>query len=102
MPYDYKKEFNWGAYFGTWIWGLFNNSYIPLLHLLLFLTPLGWYFRLLCGLKGNECAYKNKRYDDVKLFNKSQEKQAFIDLSGSFMDIMKSALKAFKFYSIED
>ena len=26
-PYDVTKQFNWGAFFGTWIWGLFNKSY---------------------------------------------------------------------------
>lgn len=75
LPYDYTKEFNWGAFFGTWIWGLFNKSYIPLFHLLLFFTPWNLYFQLYCGLKGNEWAYKNKKWDDVSKFNKSQEKQ---------------------------
>ena len=27
LPRDELKEFNWGAYFGTWLWGLFNKSY---------------------------------------------------------------------------
>lgn len=75
LPYDYTKEFNWGAFFGTWIWGLFNKSYIPLFHLLLFFTPWNIYFQLYCGLKGNEWAYKNKKWEDVSKFNKSQEKQ---------------------------
>ena len=73
LPYDYKKEFNWGAFFGTWIWGLFNKSYIPLFELLLWLTPLGFYFQLYCGLKGNEWAFKNKNCTDVDAFNKSQQ-----------------------------
>ncbi len=75
LPYDVTKEFNWGAFFGTWIWGLFNKSYIPLFHLLLFFTPWNLYFQLYCGLKGNEWAYKNKKWNDVSKFNKSQEKQ---------------------------
>lgn len=75
LPYDVTKEFNWGAFLGTWIWGLFNKSYIPLFYLLLFLTPWAVYFQLYCGLKGNEWAYKNKKWDDVSKFNKSQEKQ---------------------------
>ena len=32
------KRFNWGAFFGTWIWGLVNKSYITLLQLILGLT----------------------------------------------------------------
>ena len=78
LPYDYKKEFNWGAFFGTWIWGLFNKSYIPLWMLLLWITPLSFYFQLYCGLKGNEWAFKNKQCTDVKEFNKSQENQTLI------------------------
>ena len=78
LPYDYTKEFNWGAFFGTWIWGLFNKSYIPLWMLILFFTPVGFYFQLICGLKGNEWAYKNKGWSDVNQFNKNQEKQTAI------------------------
>lgn len=76
LPYDYKKEFNWGAFFGTWIWGLFNKSYIPLWMFLLWLTPVGFYFKLYCGLKGNEWAFKNKGCTDVQAFNESQKNQS--------------------------
>ena len=78
LPYDYKKEFNWGAFFGTWIWGLFNKSYITLFELLLWLTPFGFYFQLYCGLKGNEWAFKNKNCTDVDAFNKSQKTYALV------------------------
>ncbi len=79
MPYDFRKEFNWGAFFGTWLWGLYNKSFVPLLYLLVFVLPCEpWRFAFLlyCGLKGNEWAYKNKKWDDVSEFNKSQENQA--------------------------
>lgn len=78
LPYDYTKIFNWGAFFGTWIWGLFNKSYKTLWCILLFFTPWGFYYQLICGLKGNKWAFKNKKWDDVTAFNKSQEKQATI------------------------
>jgi len=78
LPYDYKKEFNWGAFFGTWIWGLFNKSYITLFELILWFTPLGFYFQLYCGLKGNEWAFKNKNCTDVDAFNKSQKTYTLI------------------------
>lgn len=80
LPYDFTKEFNWGAFLGTWLWGLFNKSYIPLWQLLVQFTPLSLYFKLFCGLKGNEWAYTNKKCTDVSAFNKSQEKQAIIFL----------------------
>ncbi len=75
LPYDYTKEFNWGAFFGGWIWGLFNKTFVTLWDLLLFFTPFGFLFRLICGLKGNEWAFNNKKWDDVEKFNKSQENQ---------------------------
>ena len=46
--------------------------------LILWLTPLSFYFQLYCGLKGNEWAFKNKNCTDVKEFNKSQETQATV------------------------
>ena len=77
-PYDYTKEFNWGAFIGTWIWGLVNKSYKTLWILLLGFTPWGPYYQLYCGLKGNEWAFKNKNWNDVDAFNEAQEKQTTI------------------------
>lgn len=78
LPYDYTKEFNWGAYLGTWIWGLVNKSYKTLWFLIVGFTPWNMFFSLYCGLKGNEWAFKNKNWQDVKAFNKAQEKQTLI------------------------
>ena len=77
-PYDFKNEFNWGAFLGTWIWGIVNKSYIPFWDLILGFTPLFLLFRLYCGVKGNEWAYKSKKWQDVSQFNKSQEKQVVV------------------------
>ena len=78
LPYDVTKVFNWGAFLGTWIWGLINKCYVPLWYLLLWFTPFGFYFQLICGLKGNEWAYKKNNCTDVEDFNKSQRKQTTI------------------------
>ena len=77
-PYDFRKVFNWGAFFGTWIWGLINRTYVTLWQLVLFFTPWGIIFAIICGLKGNEWAFKNKKCNDVEKFNKSQRKQATV------------------------
>ena len=77
-PYDFRKEFNWGAFLGTWVWGLFNKTYVTLWQLILAWTPFGFYWKLICGLKGNEWAYRNKKADNIDEFNKSQEKQATV------------------------
>ena len=78
MQYDYKKDFNWGAFFGTWIWGLVNKSYKTLWMLLLWCTPWGPLFGIYCGLKGNEWAGTNKDWDNLDQFQKSQKKQSII------------------------
>ncbi len=71
-------KFNWGAFLGTWIWGLFNRTPVTALMLPLMLTS-GWFpFMLICGLKGNEWAYKNKNYESPELLHKSQSNQAAI------------------------
>lgn len=72
-------KFNWGAFLGTWIWGLFNKTPITLLMLPLCLTSAWFPFMLICGLKGNEWAYENnQKYSDMDNFHKVQEKQATI------------------------
>ena len=77
-PYDYRKEFNWGAFFGTWIWGLFNKSYKTLWMLLLWFTPWGFWYALICGFKGNEWAAKNRDWPSLEDFKKSQETQTIV------------------------
>ena len=77
-PQDFRKDFNWGAFFGTWIWGLFNKSYIPLWQIILGFTPWSFNFALVCGLKGNEWAFNNKKCNDVERFQRSQKKQSII------------------------
>ena len=76
-PKSKIAKFNWGACFGTWMWGLYNKSYITALMLPLLLTT-GWFpFMLICGIKGNEWAYeKNKKYSEIEDFHKSQSNQS--------------------------
>lgn len=76
MPEDPVKKFNWGAFCGTWIWGLINKSYKTLWGILLIPT-LAWFpFALYCGIKGNEWAYENRQWEDLKKFHNSQSNQA--------------------------
>lgn len=72
------NEFNWGAFFGTWIWGICNKSYKTLWMIPLSITPLGGYFALVCGLKGNKWAIKNKDWNNNKEFKDSQETQSIV------------------------
>jgi hypothetical protein len=73
-------KFNWGAFLGTWLWGLFNKTPLTLLILPLIFTT-GWFpFMLICGLKGNEWAYKKKKekYNSIEAFHSSQQTQTII------------------------
>ena len=77
-PHKELLKFNWGAFLGTWLWGLFNKTPVTLFMLPLSLTT-GWLpFMVLCGLKGNEWAYANKTYETPEDFHKSQSNQAAI------------------------
>ena len=78
LPRDELKEFNWGAYFGTWLWGLFNKSYKTLWIIPLSLTPLGAIFQLICGFKGNEWAANNKDWKSLEQFKESQSTQTIV------------------------
>ncbi len=77
-PADDVIKFNWGAFIGTLFWGIFNKAWITFLIIPFALTTAGFPFMLICGLKGNEWAYKNKKYDDVEKFHKSQYNQSIL------------------------
>ncbi len=71
-------KFNWGAFWGTWIWGIINKTPIALLMIPLMFTTAGLPFAIICGLKGNEWAYQNRKYESVEKFHSSQKLQAII------------------------
>ena len=76
-PANNLIKFNWGAFLGTWIWGLFNRASATLWMLPLCLT-FGWFpFMLICGMKGNEWA-RNEKFDTLEEFHKNQEKQTVV------------------------
>lgn len=79
LPPEHKR-FNWGAFFGTWIWGLGNESYIALLAIpvgIIGLIPIvGWLINLafcvFLGIKGNEWAWNNKNWKSIEDFHHVQ------------------------------
>lgn len=81
IPAEIAKKFNWGAFLLNWIWGLGNRSYLTLvifaasifgfIPLIGALVPLGcciWF-----GIKGNEWAWQNKKWDSLEHFNTVQK-----------------------------
>jgi hypothetical protein len=65
------KEWNWGAFLLTWIWGVSNKVWISLIALVP--VPLvGLAVSILLGLKGNEWAWQSKRWDSTEKFRRTQ------------------------------
>jgi len=63
------RGWNWGAFFLGIIWGIGNNVWIALLELIPF---VGWVMIIVLGIKGNEWAWRNKRWNSVEHFKKTQ------------------------------
>lgn len=71
------KGWSWGAFLMNWIWGLGNGTYIALLMFVPFVN-LVMFFVL--GAKGNEWAWRNKKWDSVEHFQAVQKKWAIAGL----------------------
>ena len=67
------KGWNWGAFFLNFIWAVGNKTWIGLLTI----VPLvGYIVPIILGLKGNEWAWKNRRWKDIDHFKRVQKKWA--------------------------
>jgi hypothetical protein len=64
-------RWNWGAFFLGWIWGLGNRSYLAFL---VWVPPLSFFMPFVLGAKGNEWAWRNKRWDSLEHFRRVQRK----------------------------
>jgi len=93
IPNEIKK-WNWGAFFFTYIWGIFNKVYISFIwifciipisntdfnnlttsrFMFLFIVPciFGFVLSIVLGLKGSEWAWRNKRWKSIEHFKKVQ------------------------------
>jgi hypothetical protein len=67
------RGWSWGAFLMNWVWGLFNHTYIALL---ICVPVVNLVILVLLGLKGNEWAWRNKRWDSVAHFKSVQRKWA--------------------------
>ncbi len=71
---DEIKRWSWGAFFLNWIWGLGNKVYLALLCLIPY---AGVIMTIVLGVKGNEWAWRNKKWDSVEHFKKVQKIWAY-------------------------
>lgn len=75
------KGWNWGAFFFSWIWGVCNGVYWPLILIVVnFIPYLGVLISLggsiALGIYGNEWAWKAKSWSSVSEFKRVQHKWA--------------------------
>ena len=91
-----SKKFNWGAFLLNWIWGLGNRTFITLVIFLVgvfgIIPGLGIIAGLGCniwfGIKGNEWAWQNKRWESIEQFHLVQKKWAIGGLIALFVQII--------------
>lgn len=74
------NHWNWGAFLLNWIWAIGNQVWIGLLVLLSFIPVIGGIISLvmviMLGIKGNEWAWKARKWDSVEHFKTVQRKWA--------------------------
>lgn len=71
------NHWNWGAFFLTWIWSVGNKTWIGLLALF---GPLAFIMAIVLGIKGNEWAWQNRKFESVEQFKNVQRTWARIGL----------------------
>lgn len=73
-------KFNWGAFWGTFIWGYMNkvSAKKTLWAIPAFFTGTLPYFAVICGIKGNKWAYEARDWQGMDDFHKSQARQGLI------------------------
>ncbi len=94
------KGYNWGAFTLSWIWGIGNSTWITFtmfVACLVAIVPIvGWLVPLgLCiwfGLKGNEWAWQNKKWDSLEHFHKVQKTWATVGLILFLLNIALSVV----------
>ena len=63
------KGWSWGAFWLSWIWAIFNKTWIGLLALIPLVNLV---MMVILGLKGREWAWRNKAWPSVEHFNRVQ------------------------------
>jgi uncharacterized membrane protein len=71
---DEIRQWNWGAFLLAPFWGIGNRVFLGLLGLI----PLvGLVISIILGIKGNEWAWRNRRWESPKVFLDSQRKWSY-------------------------
>ena len=79
------KQWNWGAFWLSWIWGIGNKSFNTFFALIPY---FGFIWMFVCGAKGNEWAWENKKWASVEDYNNTQRKWAIIGNSLAILSLI--------------
>jgi hypothetical protein len=63
------KGWSWAAFLMNWIWAIGMSTWIGLLALIPY---VGFIMVIILGVKGNEWAWQNRKWESVEQFNKVQ------------------------------
>jgi len=61
---------NWGAFFLNWLWGIRHKTYIAFFCII---PVVGFVMMIVLGMKGNEWAWQNKRWESIEQFQHEQK-----------------------------
>ena len=76
------KEWNWGAFFLTWIWGIGNRVWLALIALAPVPLIAMLAMMVVLGIKGNEWAWQCKKWDSVEQFRHRQRIWMYWGIAG--------------------
>ncbi len=64
------QGFNWGGLLLSWVWAIGNKSWLGLLGLI---PIVGFFVRFFLGFKGNEMAWRGRKWQSVEQFRATQK-----------------------------
>lgn len=99
------EKWNWGAFFCTWLWGVFHRMYWPLLILVVACIPYVGQVCSLClcvymGLKGSRIAWDSGKYKDFESYKSAQRTWAIVGLIWFVVSVCISAFLVYNTLSM--
>lgn len=88
------KGWNWGAFSFSWMWGIGNKTYLPLLNLIPIFNIV-WIF--ITGFKGNEWAWQKGDYQDIETFKQVQKTWNIAGIAAFIIHVLVFILYIFIF-----
>jgi len=71
------RSWNWGAFLMNWIWSIGMHTWIGLFAVVPY---VGWIMAIILGVKGNEWAWQNRKWESVDQFKRVQRTWAYVAL----------------------